>query len=193
MATNLSQLIEFYDSLWGLWLCKSLQPFWSSSGGQPTLALGFGLPWGDAGTLYAIPTQYGGRGIVWPLEGECQTFLVDPFHLPIDDRSINVVWAMHMFDEMSDDWLKEVARVLKPGGALHFVVAKPWHPLTRSWPLPCCSKRALVRRLDAAGWQVRVRSHMGFPSMLWYVRAHKKTHCGVRANPDGSLVLMKES
>lgn len=193
MSTDLSRLIEFYDSLWGLWLHKSLQPFWDARGPQPTLALGFGLPWINSETLYAIPAQYGGRGVVWPLQGECQTLLVDPFNLPIDDRSVGTVWAMHMFDEVSDDWLMEVVRVLRPDGVLHLVVAKSWHPLTRSWPLPALSKKTLVRRLGAAGWHVSVRSHMGFPSMLWYVKARKKTYCGVRANPDGSLILVEEA
>ena len=191
--TKLSTLIQFYDGFWGRCLQKCLQPHWKKRIQHPTLALGFGLPWMDAEALYALPTNYGGKGIVWPANGPCQTLLVDPTRLPIDDRSVGTVWAMHMMGEAPDAWLNEVHRILKHDGQLHMVVAQAYHPLTRSWPMARLRKKELYDRLAEQGWQVNIRGIMGFPSMLWYVTAQKMPYYAIKTTPDGCLVWMESS
>lgn len=191
MDTKLSALIQFYESFWGRRLQKKLNFYWRKRPQEPTLALGFGLPWADKNVLYAIPTQYGGKGIVWPTEGPCQTLLVDPTKLPIDDKTIGTVWAMHMIDEVPDLWLSEVNRVLKYNGQLHLIVAQPYHPLTRSWPIARVKKKKLCLRLEEHGWHVKMRPIMGWPSMLWYVTAHKLPYHAIKAKPNGCLAWVE--
>ena len=191
MANKLSTLIQFYDSFWGRQLQRCLMPFWRKRKQEPTLALGFGLPWPDPDALYAIPTQYGGKGIVWPAHGPCQTLLVDPTQLPVDDRSVGTVWAIHMLDEASDLWINEVNRVLRHDGQLHLVVARAYHPLTRGWPLARFSKKGIKERLVDRDWQINIQPIMGCPGMLWYITAQKLPYYAVKTTSDGCLVLMQ--
>lgn len=191
VTTKLSTLIQFYDSFWGRRLQKCLQPYWRKRTQQPTLALGFGLPWMDMDALYAIPTQYGGNGIVWPKAGPCQTVLVDASRLPIDDRSIGTLWAMHMLDEVPDLWLNEASRILAHDGQIHMVAAQAYHPLTRSWPFVRLSRKDIYDRLADQGWHITVRPIMGWPRMLWHIKAQKLPYYAVKKAPNGSLIWME--
>lgn len=190
---TLPGLIGFYDTFWGRRIQKKLQPHWEKLHQQPTVALGFALPWVKQDVLYAIPTQYGGKGVVWPSEAACQTLLVDPLKLPFDNRSVGTIWAMHMLGDMDDGWLDEADRVLYHEGQLHMVVARACHPLTRSWPMARLSKKKLLKCLVEKGWNVRVTGMMGFPSMLWYVVAQKMPYYAVKKTQDGCLLWVQSS
>lgn len=157
------------------------------------MALGFALPWVREDVLYALPTQYGGKGIVWPSTGPCQTLLVNPRQLPFDDRSIGTVWAMHMLGDIDDGWLDEVNRILYLDGRLHVVVAQAYHPLTRNWPMARFNRKNLVKHFTERGWHVTVHGVMGFPRMLWHLTAHKMPYYAVKTTQDGCLIWVQSS
>lgn len=190
---TLSRLIQFYETFWGRRIQRKLQSRWDKLNLQPIVALGFAMPWARKDALYAIPTQYGGKGIVWPSEEDCQTLLVDPLKLPFDSRSIGTVWATHIMGEVDDGWLDEIDRVLYHEGQLHMVVAQDWNPLTRLWPMTRFRKKQLLKRLVDRGWNVKITRIMGFPNMLLYVTAQKMPYYAVKTTQDGCLLWVQSS
>ena len=103
------------------------------------------------------------------LYGTLPCTLVTGADLPFDDGAFDVVLSFDVFEHIpdSDRHLREVARVLKPGG--HYLLQTPnkwtnipfevirFRSLTR-WRTHHCSlhtRRQLARRFDARGFEVR--------------------------------------
>ena len=102
--------------------------------------LDFGIGWGRHARFFARDTKFGNiYGVdVWPLMIElCRTSmvpasvsLIEPFgRLPYRDQFFDIVYAYSVFTHlpeiMADHWLKEIRRVMRPGGLIIITVNPP--------------------------------------------------------------------
>jgi SAM-dependent methyltransferase len=102
--------------------------------------LDFGIGWGRHARFFARDTKFGNiYGVdVWPLMIElCRTSmvpasvsLIEPLgQLPYRDQFFDIVYAYSVFTHlpeiMADHWLKEIRRVIRPGGLIVMTVNPP--------------------------------------------------------------------
>ena len=99
--------------------------------------------------------------------------------LPVASESTDLVVAAcvfhHIPEEFRDHWLRELVRVLRPGGTVALFEHNPWNPLTRRAVERCpfdedavlLSYREAWSRLSVAGCvDIRVRHYLFVPPAL---------------------------
>ena len=109
-------------------IAERLRKHWPSVAGDRVLGIGFATPYladfaDEAERVMAFMPA--AQGVVnWPPDGSNAAALVDDDALPLSDASLDKVLAIHSL-EMSasaSDHLREIWRVLAPGGRVIFVV-----------------------------------------------------------------------
>lgn len=104
-------------------------PLWSSPSVGPLYGLGFPLPYlalAQAGLNEDVSPDAGGFALMpaaqgvchWPSVEQSATALVDEYHLPIADSSVERLIAVHMLEhcDRPANLFREIWRVLAPGG-----------------------------------------------------------------------------
>ena len=132
MHTDIIDLRDFYLSSLGLTVRRllraRLRAIWPNLKGETTLVLGYGAPLmrpflhESAAVIAMMPAAQGVA--YWPREGPNLSALVDFNDLPLEDSSVDRIILAHALEAMtdSDGFLREVYRVLKPGGRLLAIV-----------------------------------------------------------------------
>lgn len=133
MHVDIVDLREFYLSPLGKVaehsITMALSSIWKSLPDERLVGLGYTLPYLDrfkAGAERAFSFMPAGQGAVnWPVIGLSATSLVFDEELPLPDASVDRVLMVHSleFAESPRETLKELWRVLSPGGQL--VIAVP--------------------------------------------------------------------
>jgi glycosyltransferase involved in cell wall biosynthesis/SAM-dependent methyltransferase len=87
----------------------------------------------------------------------------DGTRIPLADASVDSAIATELFEHLPDIGLvlREIARVLKPGGALFFTVPFLWPLHDSPWDFCRYTPYALRRHLEAAAYEVTEISSMG--------------------------------
>ena len=131
MNTDIVDLRNFYATLLGKLaersIAMALTAVWSGIGRERLVGLGYALPWldrfsADAERVFAFMPA--GQGAVnWPANGPSAAALVFDEELPLFDSSIDRVLLVHALEhaENAHETLKEVWRVLAPGGRIVIV------------------------------------------------------------------------
>lgn len=109
--------------------------------------------------------------------------IIDESRLPLDDDSVDAAFTACVFHHIDagehELWLKEIRRVVRPGGLFVLFEHNPWNPLTVRAVNTCpfdenavlIDAREMARRLDKAGWDaVTTRYRLFFPSLLAALR-----------------------
>ena len=75
------------------------------------------------------------------LEIKSPVVLYDGKHLPFKDNTFDIITSIEVIEHVSkpDLMLKEIRRVLKPGGILHITTANKWWPIEPHFKLPFLS------------------------------------------------------
>ena len=142
MSVDIKDQLAFYASPLGMvarrYLGRAIDRFWPDLKGRDVLGLGYATPYLDtAGRCRrALAFMPAGLGVVrWPGAGNSRSTLVDPLMLPLPDDTFERVLVVHALETVSDpsEFLREVARVLAPGGRVLLV---------------CPNRRGLWARLD---------------------------------------------
>ena len=105
-----------------------LKAHWPSLTGERVLGIGYATPYlrelvRDAERVIAFMPA--AQGVVnWPREGPNRVALVDDAALPLPDASIDRVLVVHALEVAANapDQLREICRVLAPGGRVLLVV-----------------------------------------------------------------------
>ncbi len=132
MTLDVVDLREFYISPLGRVVRRLLRArlarIWPDVKGEALLALGYGTPllrpWLTQGAaLFAVMPDAQGVAY-WPREGPNVSCLADLGNLPLADESVSRVILMHALETAADPdaVLREVWRVLKPGGRVLAIV-----------------------------------------------------------------------
>jgi SAM-dependent methyltransferase len=89
--------------------------------------------------------------------------LLEPGPLPLEDSSMDVVWAGEVIEHVADTdaWLSEVRRVLRSGGRL--LVSTPWHGRLKTAALALFAHE---RVLDPRGPHLRFYTPRGMRDVL---------------------------
>jgi SAM-dependent methyltransferase len=132
MYLDVVDLRAFYGERLGLvarrLIAARLKERWPSLAGESLLGLGYATPYlrnlgeGAERVLAFMPQA---QGVVnWPREGPNAAALVDEESLPLNDASIDRVLLVHCLETAHEErnQLREVWRVLAPGGRLLLVV-----------------------------------------------------------------------
>ncbi|TCL72683.1 class I SAM-dependent methyltransferase [Rhizobium sp. BK251] len=132
MHTDIVDLREFYHSELGHFaeqsIVMALSSLWVRLPEERLVGLGYAVPFLDrfrADTERTFAFMPAGQGAVnWPVGALSATALVFDEELPLPDSSIDRVLMVHSleFAESPRETLKEVWRVLAPGGRLVIVV-----------------------------------------------------------------------
>jgi SAM-dependent methyltransferase len=132
MHSDIVDLRQFYHSPLGRLteasISAALETLWPRLPDERLLGLGYALPYLDrfkAGAERAFAFMPAGQGAVnWPSDGYSATALVFDEELPLPDASIDRVLLVHSleFAESPREMLKELWRILAPGGRLVIVV-----------------------------------------------------------------------
>lgn len=132
MRPDVVDLKEFYRSPIGeaaaRRLGEAIFAVWPDAGKTRFAALGYCEPWLDrfaAGAERTVALMPAGQGAAhWPAGKPCAAALVDEEQLPLPDAMLDRVLAVHLLEhaESPQDALKEIWRVLAPGGKLLLVV-----------------------------------------------------------------------
>lgn len=115
--------------------------------------------------------------------GMASSLRIEGDRLPAADRSFDLAFSACVFHHIPHEehlgWLRQLHRVIRPGGFLSVFEHNPLNPLTmyavNTCPFDANARliRAgqLAKRLRAAGWvQPRVRFHLFFPRVLAALR-----------------------
>ncbi|MBA5778668.1 class I SAM-dependent methyltransferase [Stappia sp. F7233] len=133
MYLDVADLLTFYDLPTGKMLRvlvgQRLREIWPSMSGQRLLGVGYTGPYlrpfmdEAERCVAAMPAPQG--VVAWPRERENAATLVDETELPFPDSMFDRVLVVHGIDHSRDpeEMLKEIWRVLAPGGRLIVVVA----------------------------------------------------------------------
>ncbi len=168
MQVDVTELRDFYRSPLGqicaLELSRQLRELWPAPVGATLIGLGFPTPFlaqfmGEALRIGAF--MPGPQGVlIWPDKPPHRSVLADPEMLPLPSMIADFVLVAHAL-EMSGNpngLLREVARILHPGGRAVFMVANrlsPWAsidstPFGHGRPY---SRGQLARLLREAGFE----------------------------------------
>ncbi len=132
MSNDIVDLRSFYASLLGRLaersIAMALSAVWAKLPSERLVGLGYVLPWldrfgADAERVFAfMPATQG--AVNWPAGGPSATVLVFDEELPLVDACIDRVVLVHALEhtENPHETLKEIWRVLAPGGRLIVVV-----------------------------------------------------------------------
>lgn len=132
MYVDVQELRDFYARPLGQtvrrMLCNRIRARWRNVAGMSVFGLGYAVPYlgmfrGEATRLGALMPA--GQGVLtWPEQGPYQTALVDEFHLPLPDASVDRLIAVHNLEmcEAAHNALREMWRVLTPEGRLMLIV-----------------------------------------------------------------------
>lgn len=151
MSVDIKDLLAFYASPLGMvarrYVGRTIDRIWPDLAGRDVLGLGYATPYIDiegqgrgqgrsrAGRVLAFMPA--GLGVVrWSAGGAgSRSALVDPLMLPLADGAFDRILVVHALETVSDpsELLREVARVLAPGGRVLLV---------------CPNRRGLWARLD---------------------------------------------
>ncbi|HSM20306.1 MAG TPA: methyltransferase domain-containing protein, partial [Hyphomicrobiales bacterium] len=108
---------------------RRIRARWHDVSGQTVMGIGYASPYlsvyaGEAERLASLMPA--GQGVVrWPDEPPFRSALVDEYDLPLGDATVERLLLVHAL-EMSEaprELLREIWRVLAPGGSLIAVVA----------------------------------------------------------------------
>ncbi|MGF0539656.1 class I SAM-dependent methyltransferase [Agrobacterium sp. ES01] len=132
MYVDIVDLRQFYHSLLGRMaehsIAMALSSLWARLPQERLVGLGFAVPYLErfrADTERTFAFMPAGQGAVnWPAGAVSDTALVFDEELPLPDSSIDRVLMVHSleFAENPRETLKEVWRILAPGGRLVIVV-----------------------------------------------------------------------
>jgi len=132
MHVDIVDLRQFYHSMLGRMaeqsIAMALSALWARLPQERLVGLGYAVPFLDrfrADTERTFAFMPAGQGAVnWPVGEPSATALVFDEELPLPDASIDRVLMVHSleFAENPRETLKEVWRVLAPGGRLVIVV-----------------------------------------------------------------------
>jgi SAM-dependent methyltransferase len=132
MQTDIVDLRQFYHSQLGRFaeasISHALASLWARLPDERLVGIGYALPYldrfrGDAERSFAFMPA--GQGAVnWPAGALSATALIFDEDLPLPDSSIDRILLVHSleFAENPREMLKEIWRVLAPGGRLVIVV-----------------------------------------------------------------------
>ncbi len=142
MSVDIKDQLAFYASPLGMvarrYVGRTIDRFWPDLSGRDVLGLGYATPYLDIDgrCRRALAFMPAGLGVVrWPGAAGSRSTLVDPLMLPLPDGAFDRVLVVHALETVSDpsELLREVARVLAPGGRVVLV---------------CPNRRGLWARLD---------------------------------------------
>lgn len=132
MQLDVIDLREFYDSSLGhmanLMIRRRIRELWPNVGGMDVLGLGYASPFltpfrpEASRVLSVMPAA---QGVVhWPSRRKNLAMLADDGHLPLTDSSMDRILLVHELECAgdSDELMREIWRVLAPGGRLIIVV-----------------------------------------------------------------------
>ena len=132
MYLDVVDLRAFYVSRLGVvvrhLIGRRLAKRWPTLAGESVAGVGYATPYledlaGDAERVLALmPAPQG--VVTWPLEGPNRTALVEEDALPLPDASIDRALVVHALEMVANprDHLREIWRVLSPGGRVILVV-----------------------------------------------------------------------
>jgi len=137
MQPDVLTIHRFYESPIGRHasavISERMLHFLPHASDMTTVGLGYALPYLD---IYEADTVYGMRGRTlafmpdrqgvchWPNLKNSRSCLVDPYHMPLADSSVDRFLLVHSLEHMHKPThlLREVWRVLAPGGQVLVVV-----------------------------------------------------------------------
>ena len=156
MHADIVDLREFYHSPLGHFaehsIAMALSSLWARLPDERLVGLGYAVPYLDrfrTGTERTFAFMPAGQGAVnWPVGELSSTALVFEEELPLPDSSVDRVLMVHSleFAENPRETLKEVWRVLAPGGRLVIVVPNRRGVWARMEHTPFGSGRPYSRR-----------------------------------------------
>lgn len=132
MHADIIELREFYATTLGHLaersIAAALKPLWAPMPSERLVGLGYAVPWLDRmrdtaeRTFAFMPAGMGAAA--WPADGRSLTALVFDEELPLPDSAIDRILMVHALEHSEDprETLKEMWRVLSPGGRLVIVV-----------------------------------------------------------------------
>lgn len=132
MHADIIELREFYATTLGHLaersIAAALKPLWAPMPSERLVGLGYAVPWLDRlrdaaeRTFAFMPAGMGAAA--WPADGKSLTALVFDEELPLPDSAIDRILMVHALEHSEDprETLKEMWRVLSPGGRLVIVV-----------------------------------------------------------------------
>lgn len=113
--------------------------------------------------------------------------LIENDRLPLGDDSVDVAFTACVFHHIDaaqhDYWLREIRRVVRPGGLFVLFEHNPWNPLTVRAVNTCpfdenavlINAPQMTKRLEAAGWRsVKTRYRLFFPALASALRPAEK-------------------
>ncbi len=132
MYLDVVDLRAFYASRLGVvvrrLIGRRLAKRWPRLSGECVLGMGYATPYlqdlaGDAERVLALMPAAQGVA-TWPLEGPNQAALVEEDALPLPDVSVDRALVIHCLEMVANprDHLREIWRVLAPGGRVILVV-----------------------------------------------------------------------
>ncbi|MGH1419698.1 MAG: class I SAM-dependent methyltransferase [Hyphomicrobiaceae bacterium] len=132
MQNDVESLRSFYATSLGhvvrRLIGRKIRARWRNVPGGRLCGLGFATPYlkvfrDEVDCLAALmPARQG--ALVWPRQGKASTAMVDEEHLPLPDNSIDRLLVVHGLENTGaqQQFLREIWRVLAPGGRLLLVV-----------------------------------------------------------------------
>ncbi|WND01410.1 methyltransferase domain-containing protein [Temperatibacter marinus] len=182
MRPDVSSLKLFYNRPIGrgvaACLSQKISTHWSSISSLDVMGIGYPLPVMDnllasGADLFAL--MPGGQGAaVWPDEKHGRSILIDEYHLPFEDGSIDRIFLMHAIEYAHQPaaFLRECWRVLKPGGRLLVLVPnrrRAWSALEHTpfgQGTPYSSRQMQKQLEDQLLYPVHVSSALMMPPFM---------------------------
>ena len=179
MFLDISAFDEFYASPLGratsVAIETGLKELWPSLRGQHCLGVGYPFPClelfqnGTASEAAITPARLGARA--WGDDERNCTAMASLQSLPLASAAYDRIFMMHALDftRDRDAFLKEIERIMAPGGEIALVVANRVAGWARSENTPFgqgepFSRTQIIRLIEGAGFTpVRTRSLLHFP------------------------------